>query len=114
MDPGALVIMGLNSRKSLHTTGKRGWCTLQVCWLVACLLACRVIEALIDLAGKAGCYKVILDCSEENATFYEKCGLYKKEVQMVSWQGSLISQAWQTWRPSLMTDTAESCASVEV
>lgn len=32
---------------------------------------------------EAGCYKVILDCSEENVPFYEKCGLIKKEVQMV-------------------------------
>ena len=32
---------------------------------------------------EAGCYKVILDCSEENVPFYEKCGLTKKEVQMV-------------------------------
>ncbi|EFN58379.1 hypothetical protein CHLNCDRAFT_56820 [Chlorella variabilis] len=32
-----------------------------------------------------GCYKVILDCSEDNAPFYEKCGLIKKEVQMVKY-----------------------------
>lgn len=44
----------------------------------------RVIEALVKLAEEAGCYKIILDCSEENVPFYEKCGLYKKEVQMVS------------------------------
>ena len=30
-----------------------------------------------------GCYKVILDCNEDNVTFYEKCGLIKKEIQMV-------------------------------
>ncbi|GAB4820439.1 hypothetical protein N2152v2_007485 [Parachlorella kessleri] len=48
-------------------------------------LGIRVIEALIDLAEKAGCYKVILDCSEDNVSFYEKCGLYKKEVQMVKY-----------------------------
>lgn len=32
---------------------------------------------------EAGCYKVILDCSEDNVPFYEKCGLTRKEVQMV-------------------------------
>ena len=32
---------------------------------------------------EAGCYKVILDCSEANVPFYEKCGLERKEVQMV-------------------------------
>ena len=40
------------------------------CSLPACLQA-------------AGCYKVILDCSEDNVPFYAKCGLTKKEVQMV-------------------------------
>lgn len=43
----------------------------------------RVIEALMAEAEAAGCYKVILDCSEENAPFYQKCGLTKKELQMV-------------------------------
>ena len=46
-------------------------------------LGLRVIEALIDAAKEAGCYKVILDCTEENSTFYAKCGLTKKEIQMV-------------------------------
>jgi glucosamine-phosphate N-acetyltransferase len=30
-----------------------------------------------------GCYKVILDCSEKNVPFYEKCGFTVKEKQMV-------------------------------
>lgn len=46
-------------------------------------LGLRVIEALTEAAQKAGCYKIILDCSEENVPFYDKCGLTKKEVQMV-------------------------------
>jgi glucosamine-phosphate N-acetyltransferase len=46
-------------------------------------LGLRVIEALIEAAKEAGCYKVILDCSEHNAAFYSKCGLEKKEIQMV-------------------------------
>jgi hypothetical protein len=43
-----------------------------------------LIEALIDVSRDRGCYKVILDCSEANQAFYEKCGLTRKEVQMVS------------------------------
>jgi len=42
-----------------------------------------LIEAAADAAKAAGCYKVILDCSESNVAFYEKCGLTRKEVQMV-------------------------------
>ena len=38
-------------------------------------------------AEEAGCYKVILDCSEDNVAFYTKCGLTRKEVQMVRWVG---------------------------
>ena len=30
-----------------------------------------------------GCYKVILDCAEANIVFYEKCGLTRKEIQLV-------------------------------
>lgn len=49
--------------------------------------SCRLIEALIDVAQQQGCYKVILDCSEANQPFYEKCGLIRKEVQMVGSMG---------------------------
>lgn len=38
----------------------------------------------MEFAKGAGCYKVILDCGESNVAFYEKCGLTRKEVQMVS------------------------------
>lgn len=70
---------------------------LQFCMFFICLTrnlpcsqhACksivhRLIAALTDEALGMGCYKIILDCSEANAAFYEKCGLSKKEVQMVS------------------------------
>jgi GNAT superfamily N-acetyltransferase len=43
----------------------------------------RIILKLVALAKAAGCYKVILDCSESNAPFYRKCGFEAKEVQMV-------------------------------
>ena len=48
-------------------------------------LGIRVVEALVKAAEELGCYKVILDCSEENASFYAKCGLEKKEIQMVKY-----------------------------
>lgn len=50
-----------------------------------CLLACRLVEELVAVAAQQGCYKVILDCSEDNQAFYEKCGLTRKEVQMVKY-----------------------------
>jgi len=43
----------------------------------------RLIEQLKCLGEKISCYKIILDCSEKNVTFYEKCGFTKKEIQMV-------------------------------
>jgi len=43
----------------------------------------RVIERCMEEAKARGCYKVILDCSESNVAFYAKCGLERKEVQMV-------------------------------
>lgn len=45
----------------------------------------RVIEFLIEHAKSVGCYKVILDCNDENILFYEKCGFAKKEVQMAKY-----------------------------
>ena len=44
-----------------------------------------VVAALTRIAERAGCYKVILDCSEENQPFYEKCGYDRKEVQMAKY-----------------------------
>ena len=29
-----------------------------------------------------GCYKLVLDCSEDNVSFYERCGLHKDSVCM--------------------------------
>ena len=34
-------------------------------------------------ARAAGCYKVILDCSDDNVDFYAKAGFQRKEVHMV-------------------------------
>ncbi|GLC39747.1 hypothetical protein PLESTB_001228000 [Pleodorina starrii] len=48
-------------------------------------LGIKLIEALVEAARGAGCYKIILDCNEANTAFYEKCGLTRKEVQMVKY-----------------------------
>jgi N-acetylglutamate synthase-like GNAT family acetyltransferase len=41
-----------------------------------------LIEKLKGLAIERGCYKVILNCSEDNIGFYKKCDFYQNEVQM--------------------------------
>ncbi|KAG2206613.1 hypothetical protein INT46_004861 [Mucor plumbeus] len=45
-------------------------------------LGLRIIQALKFIGAQRGCYKVILDCSEKNVPFYEKCGFKQKEVEM--------------------------------
>ncbi|KAI8880437.1 acyl-CoA N-acyltransferase [Backusella circina FSU 941] len=45
-------------------------------------LGLRIIQALKYIGAKQGCYKVILDCSEKNVPFYQKCGFERKEVEM--------------------------------
>lgn len=45
----------------------------------------RIIEELVRIGDNLGCYKILLDCSEDNVKFYEKCGFKKKEVQMVKY-----------------------------
>lgn len=45
----------------------------------------RLIENLVDKAQQAGCYKVILDCSDHNVPFYEKCGFERKGVEMAKY-----------------------------
>lgn len=41
-----------------------------------------LLEWLFDYAKKNNCYKVILDCSDENVDFYKKIGMEKKQNQM--------------------------------
>jgi len=45
----------------------------------------RIIDHLLHLGQSFGCYKIILDCSEKNVEFYERCGFKRKEVQMVKY-----------------------------
>jgi GNAT superfamily N-acetyltransferase len=42
----------------------------------------RLIEHLTKRARLLGCYKVILDCSNKNVGFYEKCGFIAKGREM--------------------------------
>ena len=41
-----------------------------------------LIERLKQKAVERGCYKTILNCSEDNIGFYENCDFYLNEVQM--------------------------------
>jgi len=45
-------------------------------------LGIRVIQGLIDVGKQLGCYKVILDCSAENMSFYEKLGFADNQRHM--------------------------------
>ncbi|KAI5951529.1 GNA1 [Candida jiufengensis] len=42
-----------------------------------------MVKSLSKLAEESGCYKVILDCSDHNVGFYEKCGFQVGGVEMV-------------------------------
>jgi glucosamine-phosphate N-acetyltransferase len=42
----------------------------------------KIVTFLSDQAKIRGCYKVILDCTQQTIGFYEKCGFIKKETQM--------------------------------
>jgi glucosamine-phosphate N-acetyltransferase len=45
-------------------------------------IASAIIQKLISIAKEQGCYKVILDCSEENKPFYKKNGFKECEYEM--------------------------------
>ena len=38
-----------------------------------------IVQHCINHAKDQGCYKVILDCSNENVPFYINCGMYLSE-----------------------------------
>jgi glucosamine-phosphate N-acetyltransferase len=44
-----------------------------------------IIDRLVKEGKEQGCYKIILNCSEANTKFYEKCEFVKKEVEMVKY-----------------------------
>ena len=41
-----------------------------------------LINELVTISKKENCYKIILDCNEDNVKFYEKTGFFVKELQM--------------------------------
>jgi len=45
-------------------------------------LGIRVMDALKQVGAKTGCYKLILDCSVANTSFYSRLGFVEKERQM--------------------------------
>ena len=42
----------------------------------------RLMQHLTRIGGLLGCYKTILDCSEENSKIYERCGYTIKGLEM--------------------------------
>jgi glucosamine-phosphate N-acetyltransferase len=44
-----------------------------------------MIDYLSQQAHNMGCYKVILNCNQDNVKFYEKCGFEEKEVMMAKY-----------------------------
>jgi glucosamine-phosphate N-acetyltransferase len=41
-----------------------------------------IVDELVDIAKDRGCYKAILNCSNENVPFYIKCGFRLTENEM--------------------------------
>ena len=48
-------------------------------------LGLRIIQALSYISENSGAYKTILNCSDKNIPFYEKCGFAKKENEMAKY-----------------------------
>jgi len=49
-------------------------------------LGLRIIQALTHISESSGCYKTILNCSDDNIPFYQKCGFEKKENEMAKYK----------------------------
>ncbi|KAJ7472361.1 acyl-CoA N-acyltransferase [Mycena galericulata] len=56
-------------------------------------LGIRVIQALTHISENSGCYKTILNCSDDNIPFYIKCGFEKKENEMAKYAPVKSSQS---------------------
>ena len=42
----------------------------------------QMIQYAVSLSKEYGCYKTILDCSDENVSFYQKCDFEKRDNMM--------------------------------
>jgi len=49
-------------------------------------LGLRVVTALTEISEALGAYKTILNCSNDNIPFYEKCGYKPKEREMAKYK----------------------------
>jgi len=45
----------------------------------------ELINYLMEKAKQAQCYKVILDCDQDKISFYQKCGLTEKGIEMAKY-----------------------------
>lgn len=43
----------------------------------------KLIKKIVEYCKEKSCYKIILNCSEHNKGFYEKCDFENKEIEMV-------------------------------
>lgn len=43
----------------------------------------KIVDHLVDICRINRCYKVILNCHQDNVQFYEKCGFNAHEIEMV-------------------------------
>lgn len=51
-----------------------------------------IIKQLLEIGHATGCYKSILDCSQANVPFYEKCGMINKGIQMAMYTTTTTKQ----------------------
>lgn len=51
----------------------------------ALFLLYSIIDELVKIGDILGCYKIVLDCSDRNIPFYERCGFQSKETQMTKY-----------------------------
>ena len=42
----------------------------------------RIMKELVDTAESFGCYKIVLQCKDQNKSFYKKCGFENKALAM--------------------------------
>ena len=45
----------------------------------------KIINELINICIQSSCYKIILNCNENNINFYQNCGFTQKEIEMAKY-----------------------------